>query len=87
MHAIPFNDLDAAVNDRYLPDIVNAVFLATPLWTRLYTQKNFIVGGGKDLRQPVLYAKLPGGSFAGSGPFDTSYKQTHTLAQWLSGNA
>jgi hypothetical protein len=81
--AIPFNDLDAAVNDRYLPDIVNAVFLATPLWTRLYTRNNFIVGGGKDLRQPVLYGKLPGESFSGSGPFSTDYKQTHTLAQWL----
>lgn len=80
--ALTFSDLDAAVNDRYLPDIVNAAYLATPLWTRLHSRHNMIVGGGKDLRQPVLYGKLPGGSFTGSGPFDTSYKQTHTMAQW-----
>ena len=80
--ALTFNDLDAAVNDRYLPDIINLAFLATPLWTRLHTKHNFIAGGGKDLRQPVLYGKVPSGSFSGSGPFDTSYKQTHTMAQW-----
>jgi hypothetical protein len=73
-----YEDLDVAVEKRYLPNIVNQVFKATPLLVRLLTKHNIVVKGGYSLRQPIMYGKLPGGSFSGSGPFDTSYRQTHT---------
>jgi hypothetical protein len=80
--AVVFNDLDVAVHKRYLPNIINQVFKATPLLVRLIAKNSVVVQGGYNIRQPILYGELPGGSFSGSGPFDVSYRETHAYAEW-----
>jgi hypothetical protein len=80
--AITVLDLDVAVRANYLPNIINNAFKATPLLRRLIERKKVLLKGGFEIRQPFMYDKLPGGSFSGSGPFDVSYKQTHTWLKW-----
>jgi len=84
--AVVFDDLDVAVHRRYLPFVVNQTFRAVPLFVRLLTRSNIVVRGGFNIRQPIMYGELPGGSFSGMGQFDTSYVQTHAYAeaQWKS---
>ncbi|MEM7827800.1 MAG: phage major capsid protein [Candidatus Aenigmatarchaeota archaeon] len=79
--AVSFSDLDIAVQEQYLPGIVNQVFKARPLLVRLLSRHNVILRGGLRIRQPILYGELPGGSFSGSGPFDTSYRETHAYCE------
>jgi len=80
--ALTYDDLDVAVRKIYLPDIINQVFKATPFLVRLLAQDNIVVQGGRKIAQPVVYGKLPGGSYWGFDSFDISYAQTHTYAEW-----
>ena len=80
--ALTYDDLDVAVRKAFLPGIVNQFFKATPLLVRLMSKNNVKLRGGRKIAQPVVYDELPSGYYSGLDTFDTSYKQTHTYAEW-----
>lgn len=61
-----------------VPEVFDNIFTSMPLLVRLMSKNRVILDGGKDVRQPFIYDKLPGGFYTGSGPFDTSSKETLT---------
>lgn len=75
-------DVAASAVDAYLPGLVDLVFTSNPLWIRLASKERVILDGSDQIRQPVLYDKLTGGSYSGLDTFDTTRKATKTVMQF-----
>ncbi len=80
--ALTYTDLDAAVKKKYLPSLIDQVFISNALLVKLLAMSQVIFDSGLKIVQPVLYGQLAGGSYKGLDPFDISYKQTQTYAEW-----
>jgi hypothetical protein len=80
--ALTYADIDAAVRKKYLPTLVDQVFISNALLVKLMATTQVVFDSGLKIAQPVLYGQLAGGSYKGLDPFDISYKQTQTYAEW-----
>ena len=77
-----YQDMDAAVRRKYIPVLIEQVFLDNALMTRLMSKSKVVYDSGLTIDQPVIYGKLPGGSFWGLDTFNIDYAQTQTLGEW-----
>ncbi len=80
--ALTYNDLDAAVAKKFLPKAIEQIFIGNAILTKLLAKTQVIFDSGLKIAQPVVYGKLPSGSYSGLDPFDISYRQTQTYAEW-----
>jgi len=80
--ALTYADIDAAVRKKYLPTLIDQVFISNALLVKLMAVSQVVFDSGLKIAQPVLYGQLAGGSYFGLDPFDISYKQTQTYAEW-----
>ena len=69
-------ELTAHVREYYIPVLVDRIFLASPLLTRIRAKLNVKVDGGRVIRVPYQLDKLNGGSYQQMDTFDTSIKKT-----------
>lgn len=72
-------DVAAAAVDSYLPGLIDLVFNSNALWIRLASKERIVLDGGDQVRQPILYAKANGGSYAGLDTFNITRAQTKTV--------
>ena len=68
----------ASTIDARLPDLVDGFFASNPLAARLLQRDHVKEDGGDKIRQPLIYDKLPGGSYRGMDTFDVSKKNVIT---------
>ena len=61
-----------------LPGLVDNFFGSNPLAAQLLGQDRITEEGGKDIRQRIIYAKKPGGSYGVGDTFDVSSKESRT---------
>lgn len=80
--ALTYADIDAAVRKKYLPTLIDQIFISNALLAKLMAQNQVVFDSGLKIAQPVLYGQLAGGSYFGLDSFDISYKQTQTYAEW-----
>ena len=80
--AVPFTDMDTAVRSKYIPTLIEQIFIAHPFLTRILSKNKVIFDSGANIRQPVIYGRLKGGSYSGMDPFDITLTETQTMAQW-----
>jgi hypothetical protein len=80
--ALTYADIDAAVRKKYLPTLIDQIFISNALLVKLLAKSQVVFDSGLKIAQPVLYGQLAGGSYFGLDPFDISYKQTQTYAEW-----
>ena len=80
--AVPYTDLDTAVRKKYLPKLIEQIFIGNALLTKITSKRQVTFNSGLKIAQPVVYGRLAGGSFKGLDPFDISYKETATYAEW-----
>lgn len=79
---LTYADIDAAVRKKYLPTLIDQVFISNALLVKLMSMSQVVFDSGLKIAQPVLYGQLAGGSYKGLDPFDITYKQTQTYAEW-----
>ena len=80
--ALTYSDLDTAVRKKYIPVLIEQIFIANALLTRLMAKSKVIFDSGLKIAQPIIYGQLGGGSYWGLDTFDISYKKTQTLGEW-----
>ena len=80
--ALTYADLDAAVRKKYLPTLIDQIFIGNAMLVKLMAKTQVVFDSGLKIAQPVLYGQLAGGSYFGLDPFDITYKQTQTYAEW-----
>ena len=80
--ALTYDDLDAAVRKKYLPALIDQIFISNALLVRLLSKSRIVFNSGLKIAQPVIYGKLAGGSYWGLDNFDIGYKETQTYAEW-----
>lgn len=68
--ALSFLDMDVAVRKKYIPVLVEQIFISNPLLVRLMGKSKVIFDSGLKIVQPVIYNRLKGGSYKGLDPFD-----------------
>jgi len=74
--ALTYDDMDAAVRKKFLPKAIEQVFIGNPFLTKILAKNKVIFDSGLKIAQPIIYGKLPGGSYRGLDSFDISYRQT-----------
>jgi hypothetical protein len=79
--ALTYDDISSKTNKFIVPRLVDSVYKASPLFTRLRTNNMERFEGGTSIRHPLMYAELKGGAFSRGGTFDTSYVQTDTALE------
>lgn len=75
-------DVAASAVDSYLPGLIDLFFNSNALWIRLASRERIVLDGGDQVRQPILYDRLNGGSYSGLDTFDTSRRPTKTVLQF-----
>ena len=58
------------------------IFIGNAILTKLMAKSQIVFDSGLKIAQPVVYGKLASGSYWGMDPFDISYKETQTYAEW-----
>ncbi len=71
-------DIASTTTQHILPTLIDNVFKANPLFVRMATRENLLLDGGLDVRQPIIYGKMPRGFYKGLKNFDTSRRKTKT---------
>jgi len=81
--ALDYDNLTAIVKSKYIPKLEDNYFDASWAFQKM-KDKPDILDGGKDIHQPLQYAKGRGGSYAAWDLFDVRPKETRTAAifQW-----
>jgi len=79
---LSYDDLDAAVLKQFLPKALEQIFIGNAILTKLLAKGQIVFDSGLKIAQPIIYGKLASGSYKGLDPFDISYKQTQTYAEW-----
>ena len=79
--ALTWDDITSKTNKFIVPQLVDNVYKASPVFTRLRTRNAERFEGGTTIRHPIIYAKLRGGPFARGGAFDIGYVQTDTALE------
>ncbi|MBU2051529.1 MAG: phage major capsid protein, partial [Gammaproteobacteria bacterium] len=80
--ALTYSDLDAAARKKYIPTLIDQIFIGNALLVKLLAKTQIIFDSGLKIVQPLLYGQLAGGSYKGLDAFDISYKQTQTMGEW-----
>ncbi len=80
--SLTYDDLDTAAHKKFLPKAIEQIFIGNAVWTKILAKGQVIFDSGLKIAQPVIYGKLPSGSFKGLDTFTTSYVQTQTFAEW-----
>jgi hypothetical protein len=80
--SLTYDDMDAAVNKKFLPKAVEQIFIGNALLTKLLAKSQVVFDSGRKIAQPIIYGKLAGGSYKGLDTFDIGYKPTQTYAEW-----
>jgi hypothetical protein len=80
--ASQIDDVVAVALDERLPEMMDTIYVKHVLFKRLDMDKRISASGGNNIIQPILYAKPPGGSYMGSGPFDITRRQTKSMLQF-----
>lgn len=80
--ALTYGDLDAAARKKYIPTLIDQIFIGNALLVKLLAKTQIIFDSGLKIVQPLLYGQLAGGSYKGLDTFDISYKQTQTMGEW-----
>jgi len=80
-------ELAAHIRQYYIPVLVDNVFTATPLFTRLRAKNQIIIDSGREIVQPFIYGKLTSGSYEYADTFDVNYVKTddYLTFQWKGG--
>lgn len=81
--ALTYDDITSKTQRFIVPKLVDNIYKASPVFTRLRTQNAERFEGGIAISQPIMYAELRGGAFTRGGTFDISYVQTDTALQVL----
>ncbi len=79
--ALTFDDISSKTNRFIIPRLVDNVYEASPVFTRLRTRNAERFEGGRTIRHPIIYAELTGDAFSRGGTFDTSYVETDTAVE------
>jgi len=69
-------ELTAHIKQHYIPVLVDQIFMAMPLFTRLRAKNQIIIDSGREIILPWISDKLVGGSYEYMDTFDVSYKKT-----------
>jgi hypothetical protein len=80
--ASQIDDVVSIALDERLPEMMDTIYVKTVFFKRLDMDRRITASGGNNILQPLLYAKPPGGSYSGSGPFDITRRQTKTMLQF-----
>ena len=80
--ALSYDELDAHVQDKYIPILQDQFYYSFPLITRLMSKSKVIYDSGQKIVQPVLYGDLNAGWYTGLDQFDISTKETTTVAKF-----
>jgi hypothetical protein len=64
-----------------LPEVVDNVYLSTPLFRLLDIEERIVAQGGTRIEAPFIYAKPPGGSYSGMDTLDITRRKTKSLIQ------
>src|SRR5262245_14083967 len=80
--ASQIDDVVAVALDERLPEMMDTIYVKHVLFHRLDMDHRIQASGGNNILQPILYAKPPGGSYLGSGPFDITRRQTKSMLQF-----
>ena len=71
-------DIASTTLENIIPVLVDNVFKSNPVFVRLWERENIMLDGGRDVRQPIIFGKMPRGFYRGLETFDTSRVKTKT---------
>ncbi len=74
--------IDAHVQSKYIPILVDNIFIGNPLLVKLMSKNKVMFDSGQNIRVPILYGKKKGGSYSGLDRFDINPVKTRNVAQW-----
>lgn len=80
--ALTYDELDAHVQDKYIPILQDQFYYSFPLITRLMSKNKVVYDSGQQIVQPVLYGDLNAGWYTGLDQFDITTKETTTVAKF-----
>ncbi len=80
--ALTYDDLDTAARKKFIPVLVDQIFISNALLAKLMAKSQIVFDSGLKIAQPVLYGMLAGGSFWGLDTFDISERKIQTYAEW-----
>ena len=80
--ALDFAQIDAHVQHKYIPVLVDNVFTGNPLLTKLMSKNKVVYDSGQTIRSPILYGKKKGGAYSGLDRFDINPVKTRNLASF-----
>lgn len=72
------DDVASSTLENLLPDLVDNVYLSNALLVRLLEREHILLDGGRDVRQPIIYGKLPRGFYQRMDSFNTARVPTKT---------
>lgn len=78
---LTYGDIDGKTNKFIVPRLVDNVYKASPVLTRIRTRNQERFEGGLSIKHPIMYAELKGGAFGRGATFDTSYVTTDTALE------
>ena len=72
MAGLNWGDVNTVTKRYILPYITDQIYTSNPLFLFM-ARKGIKLSGGRDIEYPVLYAKVPGGSYRGFDTLDVSW--------------
>ena len=69
--ALTYDDVTSKTNRFIVPRLVDNVYKASPVFTRLRTQNAERFEGGISINHPIMYAELRGGAFTRGGTLES----------------
>lgn len=78
---LTYGDIDGKTNKFIVPRLVDNVYKASPVLTRIRSRNQEKFEGGLSIKHPIMYAELKGGAFGRGATFDTSYVTTDTALE------
>lgn len=80
--ALTYDQIDAHVQKRIIPKLVDQVFIGNPFLVKLLAKCKIEFDSGKSISQPILYGKKKWSSYRGLDKFDLGIVKTRNLADW-----
>ncbi len=80
--ALTYSQIDAHVRAKYLPILVDNVFVGNPLLVKLMSKNKIMKDSGPTIRVPILYGKKKGGSYGRTDRFDVNPVETRNVAEF-----
>ena len=80
--ALTYDQIDAHVQKRIIPKLIDQVFIGNPFLVKLLAKCKIEFDSGKSISQPILYGKKKWSSYSGLDKFDLGIVKTRNLADW-----